>query len=570
MVFFRGMMKLNMLKFFERRGGGGNSQDRQAERYVYDQNEARRLGAERQERKTVAALLYGNEYLGYPDVQLNNGDEERLLSEMRSGRVGENEERGMLLAIRDPIAQFGADRVTMGISGDKHRSRILAQMSGRGFENWQTVDSQDLMRFMQRFPTPLDFEETSEDFLDILGRTNSAQKVAEYRLAMDEFKQGVYGKRQEYWERIKALEKKSGRGQKLMRTVELATTMMERNGGLESLSSQESEELLGRAKIDGDAWLQDGMEYRLTNEALRANGLEPRYKVSLGDVEVALSGAYKVGLRDAVMAYVKTDKGVKVRSYYRSNSQGIWRYLPDYVSSGNGGIEWYGKGHSEESLTLPMELQEALAKVVDDGEMLISDTNPDFLIAGTAKRYASKDEYRDALYGGKMRGDFYEEVPSTASVWLGQLSREKALPETMILPLDQMPDFDNVLAKWETETSLSGRVTMESFKTRDGKLCYTFAKDGLGRAWLTGVETNDAITSTGLRKGWVSAGNVATPLYEYDTQADQYGDYEDRKGRYVSMFRNYLSRIPLIKDYLGSGSGSKGVSGFGSYGLSAS
>ena len=149
MVFFRGMMELDMLKFFERRGGGGNSQDRQAERYVYDQNEARRLGAERQERKTVAALLYGNEYLGYPDVQLNNGDEERLLSEMRSGRVGENEERGMLLAIRDPIAQFGADRVTMGISGDKHRSRILAQMSGRGFENWQTVDSQDLMRFMQ-------------------------------------------------------------------------------------------------------------------------------------------------------------------------------------------------------------------------------------------------------------------------------------------------------------------------------------------------------------------------------------------------------------------------------------
>ena len=107
MVFFRGMMELDMLKFFERRGGGGNSQDRQAERYVYDQNEARRLGAERQERKTVAALLYGNEYLGYPDVQLNNGDEERLLSEMRSGRVGENEERGMLLAIRDPIAQFG-------------------------------------------------------------------------------------------------------------------------------------------------------------------------------------------------------------------------------------------------------------------------------------------------------------------------------------------------------------------------------------------------------------------------------------------------------------------------------
>ena len=113
MVFFRGMMELDMLKLFERRGGGGNSQDRQAERYVYDQNEARRLGAERQERKTVAALLYGNEYLGYPDVQLNNGDEERLLSEMRSGRVRENEERGMLLAIRDPIAQFGADRVMM-------------------------------------------------------------------------------------------------------------------------------------------------------------------------------------------------------------------------------------------------------------------------------------------------------------------------------------------------------------------------------------------------------------------------------------------------------------------------
>ncbi len=43
---------------------------------------------------------------------------------------------------------------------------------------------------------------------------------------------------------------------------------------------------------------------------------------------------------------------------------------------------------------------------------------------------------------------------------------------------------------------------------------------------------------------------LAMPLYEYPSQADSYGDVSDERHEYVSMWRNCLSKMPVIRDYL--------------------
>lgn len=111
------------------------------------------------------------------------------------------------------------------------------------------------------------------------------------------------------------------------------------------------------ARIDGDPWRQDGREYVLTPDILRNCDLGPKYKAQIENQEINLSDIYELGGgRVAAMAYVPTDEGVKVRSYYRSNSQGVWRYLPDYARQERTGegLSWYGKSHAEEATTLPM------------------------------------------------------------------------------------------------------------------------------------------------------------------------------------------------------------------------
>ena len=58
------------------------------------------------------------------------------------------------------------------------------------------------------------------------------------------------------------------------------------------------------------------------------------------------------------------------------------------------------------------------------------------------------------------------------------------------------------------------------------------------------------LTSTGINKPWILAGDLVTPAYEYEALSNNYGDTNDRKGPYVDMFNNYLSKIKVIQEYL--------------------
>lgn len=315
------------------------------------------------------------------------------------------------------------------------------------------------------------------------------------------------------------------------------------NFQIEAIEDREAEKILEKVEIHGD----DFMGKFLTPEVLKEEGLLPKHKIRIGDSVVWFSSSgYELdGGRVAVVAYVEKQGKVAARSYYRSNSQGVWRYLPDYIIGENGEMDWYGKGYSEESITLPVVIQKALSEITrEDMPVLKLKRNPDFIFAGTAQKF------------GKCSGEYYREIEASPKRLEGGFyaERGKTPPEQIRLSSEQSPDFSKLLTSWEQKTSVYGQVAIEVFPSKDGALKFMFCKDAAGRVWIGGVEDNSEIQSTGLKKSWIEGGDLTTPAFEYKTgRTDQTGGYGNDKmqnGHYVDMYENYLKKIPVIQEYL--------------------
>jgi hypothetical protein len=415
----------------------------------------------------------------------------------------------------------------------------------------------------------------------------------------------------------------------------------------ERLSNHESHEtklasLESVGEIDGDEILKnsiiEGSDYNgeiLTIEALKQLDLGPRYRVRMGDATVCFSQTYQPEKgRAAVAAYVEKDGKIFVRSYYRSNSQGVWRYLPDYdyhpASDGGVNMGRFGKGYNEESIALPIAIQKALSEISHGGDALeTGDIDPWLVFAGTAiggdvggAFYREVDPQPQRLNGDfydkpvkynispdiintqvdNVREDAMQAEQLTRSAGLrSQVVHLKALekagelelssrsnveemgdarnfdelhdvidkmagvpkldtyfktqPELINLNSEQSPDFSKLIDSWQQDTSLYGPITIEIFLSNDGELKFMFCKDEKGRAWIGGVENDSEIQSTGLRKSWIDGDDLMTPAYEYlhpsSDQTGGYGNENMKAGQYyVDMFKNYLSKIPVIQEYL--------------------
>ena len=502
--------------------------------------------SKRQERKAIASLLYGSQYIGEPDVRLPDGAEETALEMMSDGRISPKDERNLLLSIKDPIAFHGIDGVNAKLGNEKHERRILgyAIAGVNGFDNYTSMmGKESITEFIKKYPTPMEFDALGKDLLQRIGEHNTPQKLQEYIGAMTNFKKQIYGKRQEYYDVIKGLHQ---RIEDKSQTESLSIPT------LEQISEHESHETIKHTLIDGDSYRHNGKNYTLFPEHLERFGLAPKQKITIDGVEIMLSDSFECNARDSVIAYVKTKDGYKARSYYRSSSQGVWRYMPDYVKDERTGddIGWYGKSYNEEAMTLPMELQNSLNSISKKGNIKIDGTDPAFLFAGTAKSYDSMDEYLRRKHLGQLRGDIYQEVSKYPAIELSPTqSYFKTKPEALTIPLNFSPDFSKKLAECEVDTSLYGPLSAKYYLSQNKQLRYCFHEDRFGRAFIGGIEMNSKITSTGLRSDWALAGDIGTPLYEYDSQTGGYGDVNDEKGSYQCMWQGYLSKIPLFKAY---------------------
>jgi len=317
---------------------------------------------------------------------------------------------------------------------------------------------------------------------------------------------------------------------------------VEIGGATSRVEYNEAEDIFRRVEVRGD-----GRVGVLTPELLEQAGLLPHHRMEAEGRTVWFSQAYDLGRgRAAVVGYAQNDDGsVVARSYYRSNSQGVWRYLPQYSQGEHGGINWYSKGHGEESVTLPAAFQEGLTRSLeDDGELLALDyETTQTVFAGTARHLGSEGTVYHRLVS-----EYPQQLLNMPNAGFGRLPS----PESLQPVYEQSPRFDRILSSWEQDTELYGRVVCEQIPSMDGTLRYIFSRDARGRAWISSIENGSPIESTGLRQQWMTGGALATPAYEYAQQSGGYGNESDRKSSYVDMFEGYLSKIPTIQAYLAS------------------
>ena len=331
---------------------------------------------------------------------------------------------------------------------------------------------------------------------------------------------------------------------------------------MEKYEAAESKEILKNSIIDGDPFLLGGKYYKLNSEVLDHVGLGPKEKLMVEGTEIGLSGSFKVDdSRDAILGYVKTDEGYRVRSYYRSNSQGVWRCLPDYVRDSDGKVSWYGKAHGEESLTLPIKMQAALSEIALEGSRELDDEGfkglPNFILAGTAKVYDSKRDYMNIYYDKNNVNDLDKELNPKPTMLPVEVDARKwfdghAEPAGIDIKGPARPNFSKKLMDWESNASLYGHLKNSVYGSYDRRYNYVVSEDDNGRCFISHIERSGKITSYGLRSEWVSAEQITVPLYEYPKQDHGCGDFYDEKGRYVGMWKNYLSKLKVIQEYKAS------------------
>ena len=285
-------------------------------------------------------------------------------------------------------------------------------------------------------------------------------------------------------------------------------------------------------------------------------GLYPKHKIMVDETEYLVSDSYTLpGGRSAAIVYVKDGANYVARSFYKSNSSSSWRMLPNYVLNSNGKISWYGKAFGEDSLNAPILLQKGLAAILNDQEPIIlgkstsqNDQNAEVIFGSLSRKISSRYE------AGNLNDTFIyqvDKVPEYLDLNFSRSSGER-LPDPSSITFNNSqdkPDFSRLVDSWEEETSLHGKVIKEVYQSFNGKYNYVFYRDSLGRAGILFVENrSSAITSQGVREKSVNFDGLNVPISEYDSQT---GGYEGRRinGSYVDMYENYLSKIPLIREY---------------------
>ncbi len=506
-----------------------------------------------------------------------------LLTALRDGRITTADENEYLLSLPSQLERYGEQRIFDEIAGRLRDKQILAVATGFTTKDWQDVKSTDVKAFLSKprrgqedYRTPVGFADLRRKFLSEIHPIASPKQFDAYVRSMNELENALYGPRFAGFKHFETLRKEAmalGQDYEASLIAEtdpsLESAMADTNGAtpmlakalrettLTPIEAEVGDQILNRSTIDGDAWKQGGQDYQLSVPNLISAGLNPAYHILVNNQEIYLSNLFNLTSDQmAAIAYIPTTVGVKVRSFYRDKAQALWRYLPDYIRGINGeGIDIFGSGFDERSIILPIALQSALNQIERyRGIVDLSGTNPDFLFAGTAMAYNSRQEYREAFQRGLMRGDFYREVSPTAmnaeQPSTTEPGHRKVAPQLLSVAESFAPDFERLIARYSVYSTFAGQIMGEGYVSHDARYYWLFLTDYRGRSWVANIETNAMVTSTGCRQEWLHPVDITTPLYEALRLADGYGDPGDtRTGNYISMWNNYLAKVPLIQNY---------------------
>lgn len=525
------------------------------------------------ELKRNRANALRKEALLAPEQQVELEQKQSFLKSLERGEITPEDEANFLLLIPSPLKDAEAGEMAMfdKIMADPRQTQILAVAAGLNASNWQKVDRAAMRRILENvqtngddYRTPVGFMDLEAHFLRGIRPKAKEQVYRRYEQSMRELEQTLYGERMDYYRQFEKLKREAKGGE--TNGVETKKNVVvgrsaEGSVGRKKLmrvSTERGAEMLGRARLDGDVWKGGGTERMLSTHDLAEAKLGPMYEVKVDEVPIYLSTLFQLPNGDvAVIGYVVMRDGIRVRGYYQQSAQGLFKYLPDYIRGNNGKIERCLEGVAKESVMLPMELQEQLMEIKnEDGVKVLSSAgialDAEFYLAGTAHAYDSLQDYQSAWNYGRIRGDYYRETsgePINSDFGLDNMGRKKA-PYTLSIDHGRMPDFSRAVMKFSIETTDAGEAQVEVFDGYDGQYRWMFAKDRRGRAWIEQVEIVSPITSMGTRRDFAMMGDFVTALYEPTASAGIYGDRGDTKGAKQCMWKNYLSNVPMIQEYL--------------------
>lgn len=468
-----------------------------------------------------------------------------------------DEETEFYLSIESPLEMDdGATKLFEQIERDdaaRVLKQILAVAAGYSVKNPEKVDKTALVRLLTTVqPDGSDYR-TPVGWVKAQGHWT--KDVAEQELLpyVPQLMNLLYGERMAYYKVLEGM-KQTAREQVARPNAKLSPASYA-NG---RIAPEQGNEMLGRAMIDGDAWRGNGGQQYLSTHNLAEAGLVPIHEVRLSDGRIALSKLFQVpGVGVAVLAYVYAGQGMKVRGFYRQSGQLLWRYLPGYIRRADGRLGRMLEGFSAESVILPLELQETLARLEQqDGAKVLAQggimLDPEFFLLGTAQVYENLQEYQAAWNYGRIKGDYYREVasePINQDFGMYDGGNKKA-PYILAIDAGRAPDFQQQLVRFSVNTAELGPVELRGYKSQDGQYAWLMANDRRGRVWVPQVEVLSPLTSLGVRRDWAEMGDLATALYEPTARAGIYGDRSDTKGAKQCMWPNYLRNVPLIQEYV--------------------
>lgn len=537
-----------------------------------------------QQAKVVLYFVNGQKIAAVPEGKAgaSAAEREKVIAELKGGKITETEIAKFLLQVMMPLQDVAANAgaVFRKISESQKQKQILAVATGHDARNWQTVNEEDLKNLLDKplkgqidYRTPVGFAEFRESFLEGIKSQASHEQMAEYNRAMDALEEQIYGRRFDYYRQIRLMmnDAQSMPVETRMELVrdmptagevteiiaeEKPATMVAVSSSMNAVTPERSAQILAATVIMGDAWRQDGNNYSLNTASLTNGGVMPAYEVSMNGLTMGLSSPFQLSDgRGAILGYVATESGWKLRSYYLNPRTGLWHFAPDVIRGPRGeGMAQVTEGYGTASTMLPVLLQQKLNELVKlNGFREITAVNADFLFAGSCAAYDSLQEWREAMSRGQMRSDFYGEVDvEPVSMSWQSSSRNKSVPQLLSVNNEMAPNFQAQVAVFQTYSVLAGQVKAEAFAANDGRMNWLFCSDDWRRTWIGNIEVVSEMTSTGCYKAWIQAGDMVTPLYEYSTQAGSYGDAADTRKGVIGMWNYYLSKIPVIQQYLQS------------------
>ena len=249
-------------------------------------------------------------------------------------------------------------------------------------------------------------------------------------------------------------------------------------------------------------------------------------------------------------------------------------------------IDWFSKGHGEESLALPAELQKAVATANFDKVNLSFDETQRVLIGCSrfknsyeiltpeepdteeAQDIRAESKHQGQVISAEAGGESSETEKEPYGLDLeftdkdgnqqplSNIKHFSGTPESIKFKDESYgPDFSTVKDTWSMESPIYGKIQYEVFESKNKVLKYIFCRDDEGRAWIGSIEcSTEPLNRFGLRQRWITAGALTTPAFEYETQltnedGQEYFDNNRSVHGYKDAYEKFLSKIPVIKEY---------------------